>query len=101
MRHAVSPVELSSSTLSRCLFSLVALASAAILLTLVPRLTAAEEPTPPPGFRAIFNGNDLSGWHGMGHFDPRKLDAMSAEDRAAKRAKDLADLRAHWRVEGG
>lgn len=55
----------------------------------------------PTGFTALFNGKDLSGWHGMGHFDPRKLWAMSDEDRAAKRAKDMASVREHWKAEGG
>jgi len=61
----------------------------------------AENNTPPTGFTALFNGNDLSGWHGMGHFDPRKLWAMSDEDRAAKRAKDMEDVRQHWKAADG
>lgn len=56
---------------------------------------------PPEGFVAIFNGKDLTGWHGMGHFDPRKLAAMTAEERAAKRAADLEDAKKHWTVENG
>src|SRR3954447_9261006 len=55
----------------------------------------------PSGFVALFNGKDLSGWHGMPHFDPRKLAAMSEEDRAAKLAKDTADAKAHWSVADG
>lgn len=51
------------------------------------------------GFVALFNGQDLAGWHGMGHFDPRALWAMSEEDAAAKRAKDLEDVQQHWSVE--
>ncbi len=62
---------------------------------------AQEDNRPPAGFRALFNGRDLAGWHGMGHFDPRKLDAMSAEEREAKRSDDLRDLRMHWRVDNG
>ena len=62
---------------------------------------AEEQNVPPEGFTAIFNGKDLSGWHGMGHFDPRKLWAMSDEDRTAKRDKDLADVQQHWTVENG
>ena len=67
----------------------------------VSSFVVAEDNQPPSGFRALFSGHDLSGWHGMGHFDPRKLWAMSEEDRAAKRAKDMEDVRAHWRVEDG
>jgi hypothetical protein len=60
-----------------------------------------EDVRPPEGFTALFNAKDLAGWHGMGHFDPRKLWAMSAEERAAKRAADLEDVKKHWRVEDG
>ncbi len=60
-----------------------------------------ENNQPPDGFTALFNGQDLSGWHGMEGFDPRKLAAMSEEDRAAKRAADLANMQQHWTVENG
>lgn len=70
-------------------------------LLLMSRLTVAEELRPPEGFRALFNGQDFTGWHGMGHFDPRKLAAMSDDERAAKRAADMEDLKQHWRVEDG
>jgi hypothetical protein len=59
----------------------------------------AEDVKPPQGFRALFNGKDLSGWHGMGHFEPAKLAAMSEQERNAKRAADQEDLKKHWRVE--
>ena len=36
----------------------------------------AEENTPPEGFKVLFNGKDLAGWHGMGHFDPRQEAVM-------------------------
>lgn len=60
-----------------------------------------KEVVPPEGFRALFNGKDLSGWHGMGHFDPRKLWAMSDEERAKKRAADMEATKKHWTVENG
>ncbi len=59
------------------------------------------ENVPPPGFTALFNGKDLTGWHGMGHVSPRKLAAMSEEERAQMRQKSLEDVKQHWRVEGG
>ena len=62
---------------------------------------SADQPKPPEGFKALFNGEDLSGWHGMGHFDPRKLAAMSDTERAAKREADLQDVKKHWTVENG
>ncbi len=55
----------------------------------------------PPGFTAPFNGKDLTGWYGLGHFDPRELWAMSPEERAKKRDADMAEFKAHWRVENG
>jgi len=61
----------------------------------------AADNVPPEGFRALFNGTDLTGWHGMGTFDPNKLAAMSDEERSAKRAKDMEDLKLHWTVENG
>lgn len=61
----------------------------------------SEHPPPPSGFTALFNGKDLAGWHGMGHFDPRKLSAMNAQERQTKRDLDLKNLREHWWVEDG
>ncbi len=42
---------------------------------------AAELNDPPEGYIALFNGEDLSGWVGVPHFDPRKLREMSPEER--------------------
>ncbi len=52
------------------------------------------------GFTALFNGKDLSGWHGMPHFDPRKLAAMSDEERSSQIAAWTADAKQHWSVDG-
>lgn len=56
---------------------------------------------PPEGFRALFNGRDLSGWHGMPHFDPRELAALDPQTRQAKIDEWTADARRHWSVENG
>jgi hypothetical protein len=61
----------------------------------------AADPVPPEGFKAIFNGKDLSGWHGMPHFDPRVLAKMSDEERKAKIDEWTADAKKHWTVENG
>lgn len=61
----------------------------------------AEEDSAPEGFVSLFNGKDLSGWHGQGHFDPRQLEKMSPEERAAKQKKDDENLKKHWKVDGG
>jgi hypothetical protein len=60
-----------------------------------------DEPRPPKGFVALFNGKDVAGWHGMPHFDPAKLDKMSDADRKQKRAEWTEDAKRHWSVEGG
>lgn len=70
-------------------------------LSLFAESVFAEDNKAPEGFAPLFNGKDFAGWHGMGHFDPRKLKELSDEDRAKKRATDLEDLNMHWKVEGG
>ncbi len=62
---------------------------------------AADEPRPPKGFVALFNGKDLAGWHGMPHFDPYKLEKLPAAEREKKLAEWTEDAKKHWRVEGG
>lgn len=53
----------------------------------------------PAGFHAIFNGKDLTGWHGMPHFDPRDLAKMTPEGRATQIADWTEDAKKHWSVE--
>ena len=48
----------------------------------------------------LWNGVDLSGWHGQRHFDPYKIDAMSAQEKQKLRAEDDATL-THWKCENG
>ncbi len=62
---------------------------------------AQENNQPPSGFRALFNGSDLSGWHGMEHFDPRQLAKLSPEARAKKLEAETATARQHWSVQQG
>ena len=59
-------------------------------------LTASE---PPPGFVALFNGSDLTGWRGGDTFDHRKWLALPEPERAATNAEWTADMQKHWRVE--
>ena len=63
----------------------------AILLSF--SFVAAQDAVPDTGgWRPLWNGVDLSGWHGQRHFDPYKLAAMSAEERANLRAEDDATV---------
>jgi hypothetical protein len=65
--------------------------------------TAADERLnePPEGFTALFNGKDFSGWHGMPHFDPRQLAAMSDAERTKQLEAWEADRKSHWHVDQG
>jgi hypothetical protein len=70
-------------------------------LLAVTTLVRADDVKPPKGFTALFNGKDLSGWHGMPHFDPYKLAAMPEEKRQAQIETWTTDARKHWTVENG
>jgi Domain of Unknown Function (DUF1080) len=71
----------------------------------VPLLTAtlalAGEPIPPRGFAALFNGKDLSGWHGMPHQNPYELDKMSDAARKAQIERWTSDALQHWTARDG
>ncbi len=69
---------------------------ATLFLALAPAAFAAE---PPEGFRPLFNGQDLTGWHGMPHFDPRDLAKMPEDARAKQIAEWTEDAKKHWTVE--
>lgn len=69
-----------------------------------PQPQAATAPTPvapPAGFTALFNGQNLNGWHGMTTFDPRKLAEMSAEDRQKQLDEWNATIAPHWKAVDG
>jgi hypothetical protein len=67
-----------------------------LLLCLLSLPLFAEKP--PEGFRALFNGKDLSGWHGL---NPHQGPKLTGEKKAADLAKQRADFPQHWRVENG
>lgn len=58
----------------------------------------AQEPTPPKGFRSLFNGKDLSGWYGWNPHDSAKLTGEAKEANLKKQREEFAQ---HWRVENG
>jgi len=60
---------------------------------------APAQVSPPQGFTALFNGKDLAGWHGVSTQDPRKILALSDEERAKTLAASLEDIKKHWTVE--
>ena len=56
------------------------------------------EPVPPEGFRSLFNGHDLSGWHGL---NPHSVDKLEGEKRDASLKQMRDDFPNHWRVDSG
>ena len=60
--------------------------------------TQAADPVPPEGFRAIFNGKDLTGWHGL---NPHRVAKLTGEKRDANLKQQRAEFPEHWRVEKG
>ncbi len=63
--------------------------------------TASAQSSPPEGFSALFNGENLDGWFGHGTEDPRMLWNMSAEELEMHKEKTREDVRQHWSVENG
>ena len=71
--------------------------AAAYVVAAVSTLNAAE-PMPPAGFRAIFNGKDLTGWYGL---NPHSVAKLEGEKREAMLKKMRDEFASHWRVENG
>jgi len=82
-------------------FLVNSLLAVAASLLVVSASQAHPGPHPPEGYKALFNGEDLSGWHGMGHFDPYKLKEMSEEEREQKLKAETEVAKKHWTVEDG
>ncbi|MFM9961440.1 MAG: family 16 glycoside hydrolase [Planctomycetaceae bacterium] len=67
-----------------------------ILVSSIVGTAHAAEPTPPAGFRALFNGKDLVGWYGL---NPHSVEKLTGEKRetALKQMRD--EFASHWRIE--
>jgi len=78
-------------------FAIWLLAGAAISVCTPSR---AADNTPPPGFVALFNGKDLSGWKGLVKDPPARAKMSPAELTEAQAGAD-DKMRAHWRVDDG
>ena len=76
----------------------------AISLFLAPLAGAAKAAEvlnqPPEGFKALFNGKDLTGWKGLVG-NPKTRAKMSADQLAEAQAKADEDMRAHWKAVDG
>jgi hypothetical protein len=55
---------------------------------------------PPPGFVALFNGKDLTGWKGLVD-NPIKRAKMTPDQLKAAQAKADESMRAHWKAVDG
>ena len=69
-------------------------------LLCVSTLAAEELNKPPMGFKALFNGKDLTGWKGLVG-NPKTRAKMSPEALANAQKKADEVMRAHWKVEDG
>jgi len=75
-----------------------------LLVTMAVHAQDAKAPridnVQPPGFVALFNGTDLTGWKGL-VANPPKRAKMTPEELAAAQGKANEKMREHWRVENG
>src|SRR5688500_17646761 len=70
----------------------------ALLTALLCSPLQAADPEPPKGFRAVFNGKDLTGWYGL---NPHSVSKLQGEKRDAALMKMREEFAQHWRVENG
>jgi gluconolactonase len=68
------------------------------LLVHISLAAAGAEPSPPEGFRALFNGRDLAGWYGL---NPHPVARLDADKREAALKEQRTDFASHWHVEDG
>jgi hypothetical protein len=75
------------------------IAVAGLLLVSAADSSAEEKGlnTPPKGFKALFNGKDLTGWKGLVG-NPKTRATMKPELLAAAQKKADAEAAAHWKV---
>jgi hypothetical protein len=77
----------------------------AIALPLVVNAADAEEKAgpndnvPPPGFKALFNGKDLTGWQGLVELPERSK--LTPEQLAKKQKAANEEYLPHWTVKNG
>jgi hypothetical protein len=75
---------------------------AAVGLALVTATSLGSAvPSAPPGFTALFNGENLSGWWGEQTTNPRTYLALTPEALEQRKAASQTDIAQHWRVENG
>jgi hypothetical protein len=60
--------------------------------------SVAHSTEPPEGFRAIFNGKDLAGWHGL---NPHNGEKLTGAEKEANHKQQRAEFPDHWNIENG
>ena len=76
-------------------------AGLSLALTMLLGISArAADNSPPPGFVALFNGQDLTGWKGLVASPPARA-AMTPEQLAKEQQKADELMRAHWKALDG
>jgi len=84
--------------LNKLMYLLLGVACFACSTSVSPAVAADN--TPPAGFRALFNGHDLSGWKGL-VANPPKRAKMTSEELAAAQHDADDRMRAHWKAQDG
>src|SRR3954468_5419327 len=69
-----------------------------LALTAFGARAAGQPATPPPGFRAIFNGRDLTGWYGL---NPHNGANLKGDKKKANLAQQRAEFPKYWTVANG
>src|SRR5262249_35460452 len=78
-----------------------------LVIALIGLLTApngrAADPQPPKGFTAIFNGKDLTGWHGWAIHGPggSPIEKLTYSEWRTKAGDWDADAKKHWSAQDG
>jgi hypothetical protein len=80
-------------------FALAAVVFGGLVLAATGGIADRPDNTPPPGFTALFNGKDLTGWQGLVEIHLR--DKLTPEQLAKKQEEANAKFLPHWTVKNG
>ncbi|MEX2307272.1 MAG: DUF1080 domain-containing protein [Pirellulales bacterium] len=83
----------------KCSILWTAAQAAALMSVLLGSARAQNDNNPPSGFKALFNGRDLTSWTGATTRDPRQIIALPPAERASHDATMKKAVAQHWRIE--